>query len=502
MTNAAPVPEIPDVPEKPSEGEVVPVNQGPKLPMLPPQMDKYVTGFVAWLDRTGDWFDRVTDYIVSHNTEEKLAPENLARGPILFGVTMFFALFGVFGMWAVLAPIDSAAVSPGRVVLDSNKKVIDHLEGGIVKEILVTEGEAVKEGQTLVRMDDTASKARMELYRGQFITAQAAEARLIAERDNLDTITWPASLLEMKDTYPDVALNMDSQQRLFESRRETVEGRVDVLGQKIKQQDEEIKGLEEQIASGNQQQALLAEEIGDVRYLLKSGNAPKSRLLALERQSATIKGEIGERTALISRAKQSINEAKIEIFNQKTDFLNQVMGELRETQSKLSDLEEQLRAAEDVARRVEIKSPISGQVTALKVHTVGGVIQPGGALMDVIPFDDKLIVEAKVSPQDIDVVHKGLQARVRLVAFKTRKVPLVQGEVETVSADRIEDPRTGESYFLARIVIDQSQLDALDNVQLSPGMPAEVLIITGSRTMFGYLLSPIRDSFNRSFREQ
>ena len=500
MSNAAP--QLPEDSQPEEQQAAMPVPAGPKLPMLPPQMDKYVTSFMDWVERCGDWFDRLTAYIVPPNEQEKMSPENIARSPIVVGVVLMVALFGVFGLWSVLAPIDSAAIAPGKVVLDSNKKVIDHLEGGIIKEILVAEGQDVKEGQLLVRMDETAPKARMELYRGQFITAQAAEARLIAERDNLDEIQWPASLLEMKETYPDAALNLDSQQRLFESRKETLKGRIDVLGQKIKQHEEEIKGLEEQIDSGNEQLALLNEEISDVRFLLKSGNAPKSRLLALERRAAEIKGEKGERQAMISRAHQSINEAKIEIFNQQTEFQNDVMSQLRETQSKLSDLEEQLRTSEDVARRVEIRAPIAGQVTGLKVHTVGGAIPPGGVLMDIVPFDDKLIVEAKISPQDIDVVRKGLKARVRLVAYKSRKVPPVDGEVETVSADRFEDPRTGEIYFTARIAIDESELEPLEDVELSPGMPAEALIITGSRTLFGYLISPIRDSFNRSFRDQ
>lgn len=495
------------LPTAPENGETLPVPEekaaGSRLPMLPPQMDKYVDHFLGWVERCGTHADRLTRYVISRNEEEEMAPENIARGPILFGLTLVTVLFGIFGLWSIVAPIDSAAVSPGKVVLDSNRKTISHLEGGIVKEILVSEGEQVKEGQVLVRMDDTAPKARMELYRGQFIAAQAAQARLIAERDGADKIEWPASLLEMRDSYPDAAANIDSQQRLFESRRDTINGRVDVLQQQIKQHEEEIKGLEKQIASGDKQLDLLKEEIHDVAYLFKSGNAPKSRLLALERGQAQIQGENGERLSMISRAKQSINEAQIQIYNQKTEFLNQVMGELRDTQNKMSDLEEQLRTAEDIVHRVEVVAPIAGQITGLKVHTKGGVVAPGSPLMDIVPSDDKMIIEAKISPQDIDVVHKGLKARVRLTAYKTRRVPPVEGEVETVSGDRFEDPRTGEAYYTARIAIPDSELANLgEHVELTPGMPTEVLIITGSRTFFGYLTSPIRDSFNRSFREQ
>lgn len=471
------------------------------LPVPVNQVDRYVQGFQGFVEKCTERFDAIAEYIAPSNKEEELSPENLARGPIVFGMVMIIIMFGVFGLWSILAPIDSAAIAPGKVVLDSNKKVIEHLEGGIVKEILVTEGMAVKKGQVLVRLDNTAALARMNLYKGQYIAALATEARLKAERDHAEELVFPEELLEKKDDIL-VSENLDSQRRLFKSRREALEGKRDVLGQKIKQYEEEINGLSEQIKSSSSQLELLGREIKDIRKLVAKQLSPKSRLLALERRAAEIKGEKGRNEALISRAKQSINEAKIEMYNLKTEFLNGIVTELRETQTKLSDLSEQLRTAEDVARRVEIRAPIAGEVTGLAVHTVGGVIAPNEPLLNIIPFDDKLIVEAKVRPTDIDVVRAGLKARVRLSAFKTRNVPPVEGIVETISADRFEDKRTGEIYFLARIAIDEKQLDKLDNVELSPGMPAEALIVTGSRTLIAYLISPIRDSFNRSFREQ
>ncbi len=451
-----------------------------------------------WVARMDEWAER----IAPRNPDEEQAPENVARAPIVCGLVLTFAIFGVFGLWATLAPINSAAIAPGKVVLDSSKKTINHLEGGIVAEILVHEGMAVKEGQPLIRLDNTTSKARYELYRGQYVASQASAARLIAERDNLDEIPFPDSLLSLEDEDEYAATTIDSQRRLFKTRRESLEGKDNVLGQKVKQLDEEIKGLEEQIKSADTQLRLLNEEIKDVRHLLKSGNAPKTRLLALERRAAEIMGERGENQARISRALQAINEAKIEMLNLRTEFLNQVVAELRETQVKLSDLEEQMRSAEDVMNRVLITSPISGAVTALAVHTLGATISPNTALMNIVPFDDKLIIEARVKPDDIDVVRVGLEAQVRLVAFKVRNVPPVKGTVVNVSADRFEDQRTGENYYTARVVVDEGQLEKLDNVELTPGMPTDVLIVTGSRTFFQYLFSPISDSFNRSFREQ
>lgn len=482
--------------------ENLPVKKESNLPALPEQMQRYVASFQAFSERAGERLDYFASYILPRNEEEEAAPENIARGAILFGVMMLVLIFGVFGLWAVLAPLDSAAIAPGKVTLDSNKKTIDHLEGGIVSEIDVREGEVVEEGDPLIVLDDTAVRARRDLYMGQYIAARASEARLIAERDNLDEVTFPPELMETAAEDEKIAANMDAQRRLFQSRRESLEGRTEVLQQQIKQSDEEINGLREQIKSSEQQLRLLNDEIKDVKHLLKSGNAPKTRLLALQRRSAEIEGEKGERQAMIARAEQRINEAKIEMYNLKTQFLNEVVEELKNTQVKLSDLEEQLRAAEDVMRRIVIRAPIGGEVTGLTVFTVGGAIAPREPIMSIVPSDDKLIVQARVKPQDIDVVRPGLLARVRLLAYKVRNVPPVEGEVVTVSADRFEDERSGEPYFTARIEIGEDQLSKLEDVELSPGMPVEVLIVTGSRSLFSYLVSPIKDSFNRAFREE
>lgn len=490
-------------PQDSSESKaLVPADDAPSTAILPSVVQRYVDGFQQRAEQWSDRCDAIANYIVPRNEEVEASPENLARSPIVFGMVMAIILFGIFGLWAVLAPIDSAAIAQGNVMPDSNRKTIDHLEGGIVSEILVKEGEVVEAGQVLVVLDDTAAKARRDLYRGQYVAALATEARLIAERDNAEEVQFPPELTEQVGDDVKVAANLDSQRRLFQSRRESLQGQTDVLQQQIKQSEEEINGLTEQITSSDRQLELLADEIKDVRFLLESGNAAKTRLLALQRRQAEIQGEKGERQAMIARAEQRINEAKIEMFNLKTRFLNEVVGELRDTQVTLSDLEEQLRAAEDVMKRIDIRAPIAGQITGLAVHTVGGVIAPGEPIMDIVPNDDRLIVEARVRPQDIDLVRPGLLARVRLLAFKVRDVPPVEGIVETVSADRFQDERTGESYFTARIEIDESQLEKLDNVELSSGMPTEVLIVTGSRSLFSYLISPIKDSFNRAFREQ
>lgn len=501
--SSRPSPIPPEDDENDVTASVIPsADQEAQLPVPIRKMGRYLDRGQQWIEQISQQCDLLSERVAPRIKDGNITPEGMARGPILFGVSLIFIMLGIFGLWSAVAPIDSAAIAAGRVILDSNKKTIDHLEGGIVDEILVHEGMVVKAGDVLIRMDDTAPRARLDLYKGQHVAALATEARLLAERDNKDEVEFPKELLTEKDNDPDVAANVDSQRRLFDARREAVNGKIDVLNQKIHQTEEEINGLGEQIKSADQQMSLLKEEIGDVRHLFKQGNASKQRLLALERTFADIQGEKGERQAMISRAHQTINEAKIEMYNIKTEFLNEVVAELKETQGQLSDLEEQLRAAEDVVRRIEIRAPIGGEVTSLNIHTIGGVVAPGQPIMDIVPSEDKLIVEARIQPQDIDVVRKGLKARVRLTAYKTRNVPPVEGEVVTVSADRIDDERTGESYFNARVAISEEQLEKLEGVELSPGMPAEVLIVTGSRTLVAYLMSPIRDSFNRAFREQ
>ena len=256
------------------------------------------------------------------------------------------------------------------------------------------------------------------------------------------------------------------------------------------------------MTSADDQIKFLNEEIKTVRILLEQGNANKPRLLALQRAKAQLEGQRGENQAQIARAEQLVAETELSVKNQQNDFQNKVATDLKDTQMQLGDLGERVRASKDVMNRVVITSPVTGIVTALGVHTKGGVIAPGAKIMDIVPIGDKLIVEAKVSPQDIDVVHANMKAQVRLTAFKSRNVPPVEGTVENVSPDRFVDERSGISYFIARIEIPKENIDKLKNVELSSGMPADVMIVTGTRTLLQYILSPISDSFHAAFREQ
>lgn len=476
-------------PEKPKKNQVTKAPQGKRA-------------LVQRLQDANSKIDQISTWLVPFDGMLKDTPDGMARTTIVRGMWILVLLFGVIGTWMTFWPLATGAVATGRVVVDSNRKEIQHLEGGIVKEILVKEGQQVKKGDVLVRLDNTNAAARQGLLKGQYLSAKATEARLLAERDEATEVTFPPDLVKDEATDPEVAKNLDAQRRLFKTRQDTLQGQIDVLNQKSRQTEEEIGGYRQQISSANTQLGLLQQEIDVVRTLLSKGNAVKPRLLALERQAADLQGQRGQAQAMVSRANQTINEAKMTILNQRTEFLNAVLAELKDVQLRLSDLQEQTSASDDVVRRIEIKAPIEGKITAIQSNTVGGVVKAGETIMTLVPSNEKLIVEARINPQDIDVVHDGLPARVRLSAYSARYVPPVKGTVVTVSADRFDDQSTGQSYFIARIEIPGEEMDRLEDVKLTPGMPAEALIVTGYRTMLSYLIHPIRDSFGRAFKEQ
>lgn len=458
---------------------------------------------VAKLREGARWIDQLTEKLLPYDTHNPHSPDQRARPTILTGLMLMAVLFGVVGTWAAFMPLAAGAIAPGRIISESNRKEIQHLEGGIVREILVKDGATVEAGQPLVRMDATTAKAKSEQVLAQYLATKATESRLIAERDGKDTIAFPEEYVKAESTNTKVKEVLDTQRQLFKTRREAVEGEIGVLNQKIAQSDDEIRGLKDQIASSNTQISLLGQEIDTVAALVKSGNATRPRLLALQRQQADLVGQRGQAQAMVSRANQTISESKISILNRKNEFQNKVAAELKDTQVQLANLEEQARATGDVARRVEVTAPIAGTVTNLKIHTVGGVVQPGETLLSLVPAGDDLIVEARVNPQDIDVVREGLIAQVRLTAFKSRYLRPIEGTVITISADRVDDPAVNQSYYVARIKIPPEELKSLgDDIKLTPGMPADVLIVTGTRTMLSYIVRPIRDSFGRAFHDQ
>jgi len=428
-------------------------------------------------------------------------PPSMGVGlPLAMGFSVVIAFFGLFIGWASLAPLGSAAIASGTVGVESNRKTIQHLEGGIVAEILVHDGDKVTAGQLLVLLDATQAKASLELLRGRWIAASAREARLIAERDERDQITYPAALRAMRDA-TNVAQTLKGQEHIFQARRQSKEGQVAILRQRIAQYNEEIKGLNGQIKAEKRQIQLIADEITDISGLVKKGLAQRPRLRTLQRDSAELEGSSSRNVAKIAQVRQSIAEANLQIIELTTTVLNEVVQELRDVQSEIFELVEQRRSAAHILQRTDVRAPIDGTIVNLQVHTTGGVIAPGAPILDIVPANERLIIEARVDPGDIDVVHIGLPAQVRFPAFSQRSTAPVDGRVIRVSADSLTDERTGTPYYLARVAIEDDLVTKLKGAELYPGMLAEVLISTGERTALDYFMKPITVSLNRAFRE-
>lgn len=422
--------------------------------------------------------------------------------PVIFvGGCLIVLLFGGFGSWAAIASIAGAVVASGVVTVDSNRKTVQHLEGGIVSELLVRDGDEVQKGQLLVRLDDTRASANLGIIASQLDTFEARLSRLLAESNSSVKILFSEGLLLRRD---DKAVQdiLERQEALFQARQASLKGQVSLLEQRIAQFKEQIRGLEAQEKSKAKQRELLVQELTGIRKLYEKGHAPITRVLELERAAEAMKGERGHHIASIAQAEKGIGETELEILQIQKTFREEVEAELIDVQSEVFNLQEQKVAALDEHNRIEVRAPRAGKVVGMNVHTVGGVVSAGQAILDIVPKEDKLIVEARVEPQHVDKVLIGLSANVRLSAFDMRTTPEVTGHVIAVSADRFTDEATGLSYYLARVEIPEEELEKLGGLALLPGMPAEVFILTGDRTALSYLVKPLSDSIMRAFREE
>ena len=423
------------------------------------------------------------------------------RPVLLVGGALIGLFFGGLGAWATLAPLDSAAIASGVLSVEGNRKTIQHLEGGIVAGIEVREGDVVEAGQVLLRLDETQSRAILEQLRTRHQAASALEARLIAERDGRTQIDFPAELTA-GDPHPKIAETLVGETNIFAARRQSLDGQAAILEQRVAQYQEEIEGLEGQIVAESTQLKLLREELEAQETLVEQKLTGTQRLLELRREEAEIAGNRSRHIASIARVKQSIAEEKLKILELDTTRINEVVEELRETQTMIFDLTERIRAAEDVLARTIIRSPLADTIVNLQIHTVGGVVAQGEPLMDIVPRGERLVVQARVDTADIDSVHPGLIAQIRMTAFNHRHLKPIEGNVVSVSADRLTDERTGVPYYLARIELSEKSLSGLDDITLYPGMQAEVMIVTGERTALEYILRPITRSFDRALREE
>jgi len=413
------------------------------------------------------------------------------------GLALFAIVFGVFGLWAALAPLDGAAFAPGSVTVKSYTKAVQHLEGGIVSDILVEEGDLVNSGQPLLMLDTTQASASLEVANGLYFALKVRESRLIAERDGLSTVAYPAELSRADDR---VREEIAAQDEIFKARTAAYEGRQHILEQRINQLQSQIVGMEALRESKNILAESFREELEDTQTLLAQGFSEKNRLRQSQRSFASASGEAAELTANIATTEVQIGETQLQILQQASELQNEVVAELSEVQTSLKDVNERITALRDVVSRTTIAAPDTGVVTGMQYHTIGGVIGAGATIAEIVPQSDELVVEASVSPVDIDRVTEGQEARIRFSTFGSR-APTINGRVLSLSADSMISEMTGAPYYLARIDVDDTSLEQLDGQALIPGMPAEVYINTGSRTLLQYLFKPFSNAIARSFNE-
>lgn len=420
------------------------------------------------------------------------------KAPRLIGLLILFVTFGMFGTWAAVAPLDSAALAPGVVTVKTYRKTVQHLEGGIVNEILVRDGDQVAAGEVLLVLDDTQTQAELGIVKGQMIAALAQEARLQAERDGREEIAFPDSFARNDPRVEEAVL---SESQVFTARMNSHLGEIGVLEQRMTQIDEQVRGLQAIIRSKDELMKSYRDEVRDLSELLSDGFVDKQRLRDLERRVSELEGEMADNRSNIAQAKMRRGETELQILQLKKDFHTEVVNQLSEVQSKLFDLRERERALTDRVERTVVRAPEAGMVLGMKVHTVGGVVRSGEPILDIVPAASDLIIEAQVSPIDIDRVSTGKLADIRFSAFKSATTPVIEGEVTQISADRLTNEQTGMPYYLARVELTDKGRELLGPLLLIPGMPAEVLINTGERTLLEYLVQPATNAFARSFIE-
>lgn len=424
------------------------------------------------------------------------------RRPIVAGTIVVLVL--VFGLllWSAVASISGAVVAPGTVRVESNTKSIKHREGGVIRQILVREGQAVRRGQVLMRFDPVQGQASVDIFQANYDSALANMARFQAEAAGASAIRFPPELLA-RQADPQVATLLAGQRSLFLSRVMLYRSQATVLGEQARQLETQIQGMRAQAASADAQSGLIDDELAGVKELNQLGYAPKSRLLALQRSAAGIKGQRGSITADIARARQSIGEIRLQIAQLEDKRQNEAAEGLRVAQEKLTDAAPKLRATASSLGETVVRAPVDGHVFNLTQFTEGGVAAPGETLLQIVPSDVPLLITARVPPNDISDVRVGLPARITLTAYNPRTTPQVDGTVVLVGADIQTDEATKQSYFLVQVRVDPKALAlAGPKVRLTPGMPATVSIVTGSRTVLDYLLAPLTDAMRVAMRER
>jgi HlyD family secretion protein/epimerase transport system membrane fusion protein len=429
-------------------------------------------------------------------------PMGLVRGPVTLGYLVVVLFFVGLGAWAAFANIASATVARGVVSPEGSRKTIQHLEGGIITEILVNEGDRVEAGDPLVVLRGTQARASFEELQNKKYLFAAKLARLRSEQAGKAEVAFPDWLLAAAVEHEAVAELVQAQQDLFAARFEVHQGRAAIGNKRIDELREEIIGLEELIKSKRKQIKSLDEELAANQKLLDRDLIARPVYLQLDRLRSEIEGEMAESVANVARARQSIGETELQILNEGARRLDDITSELADTRAELAAINERLNAQLDILERTVITSPVAGVIHNKQFYTTGGVIRPGQPILDIVPDEVELLIEAHVSPVDIDVVAVGQEARVNFLSFSARNLPQIKGSVRSLSADSLLDEATGESYFRAFVQVPPEEIDKLgEALSINPGMPAELLIMTGERTMLEYLMYPLVESVRRSFRE-
>lgn len=420
---------------------------------------------------------------------------HIAAGSIVVAVLVLG-----FGGWASTTQLSGALIAPGQIVVDSNVKKVQHPTGGIVGEVRVRDGDSVKEGDIVVRLDETVTRANLAIVTRGLNELSARKARLEAERDNAAAIQFPEWL--EADPGADVRSILNSEQKLFELRRTARAGQKSQLRQRIGQLQEEIAGLTAQQNAKAKETELIERELAGVRDLFSKNLIQMNRLTQLEREATRLQGERGQLIATTAQAKGKISELELQIIQIDQELSSEVAREMRDVDAKIGEFVERKVTAEDQLRRIDIRAPQDGTVFQSTVHTVGGVIAAGDTIMLIVPAADNLTVEAKVNPQDINQLQLGQKAILRFTAFNQQTTPEIDGTVSRISADITTDQRTGIGYYTIRIALPPDQVARLGDVKLVPGMPVEAFVQTGDRTVLSYLIKPLSDHFNRAFREK
>ncbi|MET1084425.1 MAG: HlyD family type I secretion periplasmic adaptor subunit [Burkholderiales bacterium] len=429
-----------------------------------------------------------------------LHPAADARRSVLTGLGVIALTFGVVGAWVALAPLAGAIIAPGMVQVETNRKTVQHLEGGIVKEILVRDGDRVTAGQPLIVIGDERVSAQLSGASAQLDAERAKAARLLAERDGLGAIDFPLTLRErVAEARIGDLLRIET--TLFETKRRALQEQLALLKVQSNEIRQEVDALTAEVRADHSAAALLEEEVSANERLRALNFVSNMQVLKLKRGVEEYRAKHGESLASKARANQKINELAMRASSLRHEYRQTAADEYTTTQNKIVSLEEQLKPSRDAVTRQAVVAPMAGTVVGIKVFTVGGTVAPREPLLDIVPDDNPLIVEARINLDDIRYVHPGMSADLRFTAYHSRDTPLINGELVYLSADRLTDPNSGASYYLANVRVDDHSLAAAPAMRLQPGMRAEVYLKTARRTTLDYLLEPITGSLRRAMRE-